>query len=135
MKRLIYIMLSLLLMAGCAPKDLSNVYKQISMNEAVEMMSEETDYIILDIRTKAEYEEKHIPDAICIPNEDIGTEPPDALIDKEQLIFVYCRSGNRSKKASQKLADMGYTNIMEFGGIKDWQGEVARPKAQILAML
>ena len=135
MKRLIYIMLSLLLMAGCAPKVLSNGYKQISMNEAVEMMSEETDYIILDVRTKAEYEEKHIPDAICIPNEDIGTEPPDALIDKEQLIFVYCRSGNRSKKASQKLADMGYTNIMEFGGIKDWQGEVARPKAQILAML
>lgn len=135
MKRLIYIMLSLLLMAGCAPKVLSNGYKQISMNEAVEMMSEETDYIILDIRTKAEYEEKHIPDAICIPNEDIGTEPPDALIDKEQLIFVYCRSGNRSKKASQKLADMGYTNIMEFGGINDWQGEVARPKAQILAML
>lgn len=135
MKRLIYIMLSLLLMAGCAPKVLSNGYKQISMNEAVEMMSEETDYIILDVRTKAEYEEKHIPDAICIPNEDIGTEPPDALIDKEQLIFVYCRSGNRSKKASQKLADMGYTNIMEFGGINDWQGEVARPKAQILAML
>ncbi len=135
MKRLIYIMLSLLLMAGCAPKVLSNGYKQISMNEAVEMMSEETDYIILDVRTKAEYEEKHIPDAICIPNEDIGTEPPDALIDKEQLIFVYCRSGNRSKKASQKLADMGYTNIMEFGGINDWQGEVARPKAQILTML
>ena len=80
--------------------------------------------MILDVRTQAEYEENHIPGAICIPNETIGTEQPEELPDLNQRILVYCRSGNRSKQASQKLADMGYTNILEFGGIIDWPGEV-----------
>lgn len=86
-------------------------------------MNEETDYIILDVRTQGEYESGHIPGAICIPNESIGDEHPELLPDKNQLILVYCRSGNRSKQAAQKLSQMGYTNIMEFGGINDWQGE------------
>ena len=87
------------------------------------MMEEETDYIILDVRTPEEYEEKHITGAVNLPNETIKTEEITQLPDKEQLILVYCRSGNRSKQASQKLADLGYTNIVEFGGIKDWTGE------------
>ena len=87
------------------------------------MMEEETDYIILDVRTPEEYEEKHITGAVNLPNETIGTEEIAQLPDKEQLILVYCRSGNRSKQASKKLADLGYTNIIEFGGIKDWTGE------------
>ena len=87
------------------------------------MMEEETDYIILDVRTTEEYEEKHITGAVNLPNETIKTEEITQLPDKEQLILVYCRSGNRSKQASQKLADLGYTNIVEFGGIKDWTGE------------
>ena len=66
--------------------------------------------------------EKHILNAICIPNETIDTEPPAELPDKDQLILVYCRSGNRSKQASEKLAAMGYTNIKEFGGINTWPG-------------
>ncbi|MBQ9959558.1 MAG: rhodanese-like domain-containing protein, partial [Oscillospiraceae bacterium] len=66
----------------------------------------------------------HIPGAICLPNELIGTQPPAELPDKAQLILVYCRSGNRSKQAAQKLFDMGYTNIVEFGGINSWPGEI-----------
>lgn len=98
-------------------------YTQISMEEAVAMMQEETGYIILDVRTAEEFAEKHIPNAINIPNEVIGTEEIAELPDKDQLILVYCRSGNRSKQASEKLAALGYTNIYEFGGINDWTGE------------
>lgn len=87
------------------------------------MMEEESNYIILDVRTEEEYNDKHIANAINIPNEAIGKEEIPELQDKEQLILVYCRSGNRSKQASQKLADLGYTNIVEFGGINDWTGE------------
>lgn len=97
---------------------------QISMNEAVDMMAKENNYIILDVRTKAEYKDGHIPEAICVPNETIGESAISELPDKEQIIFVYCRSGNRSKQASQKLANQGYTNIYEMGGIMDWRGEI-----------
>jgi len=97
-------------------------YECISQEEAHALMEDGTDCIILDVRTQEEYDEKHILNAICIPNETIGTEPPAELPDKEQLILVYCRSGNRSKQASEKLAAMGYTNIKEFGGINTWTG-------------
>ena len=79
---------------------------------------------MLDVRTQEEYNSGHIPGALCIPNEEILSTQPDELPDKEQLILVYCRSGNRSKQASEKLAAMGYTNIVEFGGIIDWDGEI-----------
>ena len=84
---------------------------------------EETGYIILDVRTAQEYCEKHIPGAINIANESIGTEEIPELPDKDQLILVYCRSGNRSKQASEKLVKLGYTNIVEIGGINSWPGE------------
>ena len=106
---------------GCGKKEMS--YTQISMEEAVSMMNTETDYIILDVRTPEEFADRHIPNAINIPNEVIGTEELAELPEKEQLILVYCRSGNRSKQASEKLVALGYTNIYEFGGINDWTGE------------
>ena len=106
---------------GCENKEMS--YTQISMEEAVSMMNTETDYIILDVRTPEEFADKHIPNAINIPNEVIGTEEIAELPDKDLLILVYCRSGNRSKQASEKLVALGYTNIYEFGGINDWTGE------------
>ncbi len=81
-------------------------------------------YIILDVRTGQEFASGHIPGAINIPNESIGSQAPAGLPDKNQLILVYCRSGNRSKQASKKLATLGYTNIVEFGGILDWPGQV-----------
>ena len=89
------------------------------------MMEEESGYIILDVRTAQEYGEKHIPGAINIANESIGTEDISELPDKDQLILVYCRSGNRSKQASEKLVKLGYTNIVEIGGINSWPGETA----------
>ena len=124
MRKRIPFLLSLLLLAGCAaPVDSEASYQQISMDEAIAIMESESDYIILDVRTTEEFADKHIPDAINIPNETIGTEDIPELPDKDQLILVYCRSGNRSKQASDKLVGLGYTNIVEFGGINDWPGE------------
>ena len=82
-----------------------------------------TKEIILDVRTAEEYSEKHIPGAINIPNKTIGADDIPELPDKDQLILIYCRSGNRSKQAADKLVKLGYTNIVEFGGINDWTGE------------
>ena len=124
MRRWIPFLLLLLFLAGCtASNEQENSYRQISMDEAVTMMEEESGYIILDVRTPEEFRERHIPNAINIPNETIGSEDIQELPDKDQLILVYCRSGNRSKQASEKLAALGYTNIVEFGGINDWPGE------------
>ena len=104
-------------------------YEQITQEEAARLMEAEKDYILLDVRTREEYAEAHIPGAVCVPNEEIGTEPPPELPDKDQLILIYCRSGRRSKEAAQKLFDMGYTNIYEFGGIIDWTGEIVTEDA------
>ena len=124
MKKIIPFLLSLLVLAGCAsPSVQENSYRQIGMDEAIELMENESDYIILDVRTAAEFSEKRIPGAINVPNESIGSDEIAELPDKEQLILVYCRSGNRSKQASEKLVKLGYTNIVEFGGINDWPGE------------
>ena len=124
MKKLIIFLLSLTLLTACAaPADKDISYRQITMDEAVVMMEEETGYVILDVRTPEEFAEKHIPGAINIPNETTGTDEITQLADKDQLILVYCRSGNRSKQASEKLAALGYSNIVEFGGINDWKGE------------
>ena len=124
MRRLISIVLLLFLLAGCtASNEQENSYRQISMDEAVTMMEEESGYIILDVRTPEEFRERHIPNAINIPNETIGSEDIQELPDRDQLILVYCRSGNRSKQASGKLAELGYTNIVEIGGINDWTGD------------
>ena len=89
-------------------------------------MNSEKDYIILDVRRPDEYSEGHITNAINIPNETIGDKEISMLPQKDQLILVYCRSGNRSKQASKKLADLGYTNIKEFGGINSWEGETVK---------
>ena len=132
MKKIFPLMLSLLLFAGCgtpavpqeAPKqEAPATYRQITMDEAIAMMASESNYIILDVRRADEFAEKHIPGAINVANESIGTEEIPELPNKGQLILVYCRSGNRSKNAAQKLANLGYTNIVEFGGIIYWPGE------------
>ena len=124
MKKLFSVIMVILLLAGCATPATDGSYRQITMDEAVAMMETETAYIILDVRTPSEYADKHIPGAINIPNETIGTAQIPELPDKDQLILVYCRSGNRSKQASEKLVALGYTNVVEFGGINDWPGEI-----------
>ena len=105
-------------------EDMFRSYTKISQDEAKEMMEREDGHIIVDVRRQDEFETGHIPGAICIPNESIGTEQPEELPDLDQIILVYCRSGNRSKQAGQKLFDMGYTNVYEFGGIIDWTGGI-----------
>ena len=123
MRKLLSVFLAAILLVGCSvPKETAS-YRQISMDEAITMMEEESGYIILDVRTPEEFADKHIPGAVNIPNETIGTEEIPELPDKDQLILVYCRSGNRSKQASEKLAALGYTNVVEFGGINSWPGE------------
>ena len=129
MKRIMPLLMALLLLAGCGAQSEESTYRQVNAEEADSMMEEESGYIILDVRTAQEYSEKHIPGAINIPNETIGTEDIPELPDKEQLILVYCRSGNRSKQASEKLVKLGYTNIVEFGGINDWTGETVSGEA------
>ena len=124
MKKMIVLLLSVFLLLGCASEPSVHTYRQIGMEEAITMMEQESDYIILDVRRIDEFAEKHIPGAINIPNEEIGEDPIPQLPDKDQLILVYCRSGNRSKQASEKLVALGYTNVVEFGGIIDWPGEV-----------
>lgn len=101
-----------------------NSYEQISQEEAKQLMEENPDCVILDVRTEAEYETGHIPNAICIPNETIKEDVEEQLPDKTQLILVYCRSGNRSKQAAEKLVNLGYENIKEFGGINTWVYEI-----------
>ena len=97
---------------------------QIDAEQAKTLMDTETDYIILDVRTEEEYNEGHIPNAILIPNTEIRERAELELTDQDQLILVYCRSGNRSRQAANKLVDLGYTNIYDFGGIIDWPYEI-----------
>lgn len=114
-------------LAGEIPGDEKQAeYTSISMEEAKEAFAAPGDYIILDVRRADEFAEGHIPGAINVSNEDIVDECPAELPDLEQVIYVYCRSGRRSKEASSKLAALGYTNIYEFGGILDWDGEIEK---------
>lgn len=127
LKRIITLILSALLLSSCSPESGIDIgYRQISMDDALRMMSSEIGYIILDVRTAEEYNEGHIPGAINVPNESIGNSEIPELPDKSQHILVYCRSGRRSKEAAEKLVKLGYTNVSEFGGIIDWKGEIAK---------
>ena len=128
---ILFIAAILFLLTGCASRGqvmdgdgMLNSYKQISQEQAKEMMEKDDGHVVVDVRRQDEYDAGHIPGAILIPNESIGTERPEELPDPDQIILVYCRSGNRSKQAAQKLFDMGYRNIYEFGGITDWTGEI-----------
>lgn len=131
MKRMMLMLLLLLLLTGCSGKktvmdgdDMIQVYHKITQDTAKEMMTRDDGHVIVDVRRQDEYDAGHIPGAILIPNESIGTEQPKELPDLDQIILIYCRSGNRSKQASDKLIRMGYTNIYDFGGINTWTGEI-----------
>ena len=129
MKRLAIIFFAIIVfLSGCAqPSGGSPAsYKQITQEEAKEMMTKNDIHIIVDVRRQDEYDEGHIIGAILIPNESILDKQPEELPDLDQIILVYCRTGRRSKEASQKLADIGYTNVYEFGGIETWTGEIVK---------
>ena len=126
MKKLIFLLLAVMLLTACGQdrgNDQEAVYLNITAEEAKQIMDNEEGYIILDVRTREEYDQGHIPGAIVISHEEIAEKAEDVLTDKDQLILVYCRSGRRSKIAAEALVELGYTNIREFGGISDWPYE------------
>ena len=122
MKKLMILLIVLLTVSGCGTRAQETVlgYQQITAEEAKNMIDELDGEIILDVREQDEYDEKHIPGAVLFPVGMIDAETADGVIpEKDTVILVYCRSGNRSKTASSKLAELGYTQVYEFGGIKD----------------
>ena len=127
MKKLIFLLLAVMMLTACGQDKENNqgaVYVNITAEEAKQIMDTEEGYIILDVRTQEEYDQGHIPGAIVISYEEIEEKAEEVLMDKDQLILVYCRSGRRSKIAAEALVELGYTNIKEFGGIIDWPYEV-----------
>ena len=127
MKKLVFLLLAVMLLTACGQdkeNDQGAVYVNITPEEAKQIMDSEEGYIILDVREQDEYDAGHIPGAILIPYTQIDEKANEVLPDKEQLILVYCRSGRRSKIAAEALAELGYSNIKEFGGIIDWPYEV-----------
>ena len=127
MKKLVFLLLAVMLLTACGQdkeNDQGAVYVNITAEEAKQIMDSEEGYIILDVRAQEEYDESHIPGAILIPHTEIEARAEEVLTDKDQLILVYCRSGRRSKIAAEALAELGYTNIKEFGGIIDRPYEV-----------
>lgn len=127
MKRLLPLFIAVLLVfTGCGEKenDMKNTYEKISMSEGLKRMESDEGYILLDVRRADEFAAGHIPGAVNLPNEQIGKAEIPSLPDKNQTIYIYCRSGNRSKQAADKLLSLGYTNLIEFGGILDYTGEL-----------
>ena len=130
---------SLALLSGCAlsktkkdtPEDMTGKaayqYHKISAEEAYEMMASQ-EVVVVDVRTREEYDGGHIENAVLVPNESIGSEMPDALPDKEATLLVYCRSGRRSKDAAQKLLALGYQSVYDFGGVIDWPYELVKER-------
>ena len=123
---IVVIIAAVLLFTGCKNAKHSASYKQISQQEAKQMM-DSGNVIVLDVREKDEYDAGHIADAVLLPVGTIGENSAAEVIpQKDSTVLVYCRSGNRSKTASQKLADLGYTQVFEFGGINTWPYEVEK---------
>ena len=124
---MLLISLSLFGMTACGSENgKSSTYEQITAEQAKKIMDNEQDYIIIDARTEEEFAEGHIENAILIPEYEIKDRAEKELPDKEQLILVYCRSGRRSKIASEELVKLGYTNVKEFGGIIDWPYDIVK---------
>ena len=129
MRKIVSVCLAALLclfsVAGCAQQEVNevNTYQQITAQEAKKLMDTQTDYVIIDARTEEEFTAGHIENAILIPEYEIAERAEQELPQKDALILVYCRSGRRSKIASEELVKLGYTNVKEFGGIIDWPYE------------
>ena len=105
-----------------------SMYINITPDDAKKIMDSGEDYVLLDVREKDEYDAGHIPGAILIPHGEISERAENVIVNKDVQILVYCRSGRRSKIASESLLELGYTNIKEFGGIIDWQYEITDPQ-------
>ena len=127
---------SLALLSGCAlsrakedkAEDMPDkaAYQKISAEEAYEMMASQEIVVVVDVRTREEYDGGHIENAVLVPNESIGSEMPESLPDKDATLLIYCRSGRRSKDAAQKLLALGYQSVYDFGGVIDWPYELVK---------
>ena len=135
MKNIIFVLFLCMIFSSCGTANKSaspdgeggkSSYIRISQEEAKKMMEADDGHVIVDVRRADEYASGHIPGAILVPNESIGTEKPAELPDLDQIILVYCRSGNRSAQAAKKLADLGYKNVYDFGGIMSWTGDIVK---------
>lgn len=134
MKKLIFlILIPILFLTSCKTKEIKskeakvNTFKSVPMEEGLKLMANGKDFILLDVRTLEEYADGHIPGALQLTNETFTKQDAENLLkDKAQTIYVYCRSGRRSKQSSQKLVDFGYTNVIEIGGILDYSGVVEK---------
>ena len=124
MKKIIFVLLLLLLLTGCGKKEaVPLTYTQITQEEAKKMMDTQ-DVIIIDVREPDEYNSGHILNAVLLPVGTINEKTAEEVIpSKDSVVLVYCRSGNRSKTASDALVQLGYTNVYEFGGIITWPYE------------
>lgn len=129
------VIVSMLVFADCGAKENKKAseknadgsFVSVSMAEGINMINDDSDYVLIDARRPEEYNEGHIPGAVLLTNETFTKEDAGELLkDKNQRIYVYCRSGRRSKQASQKLVDFGYTNVVEIGGILDYKGKVEK---------
>ena len=116
-----------LLCAGCAG---GKAYRELSMEEAADWMEQQSGYLLVDVRTREEFESGHIPGAILLPIEDIREGKVDALTEREQTLLLYCRTGRRAEDAAEILSKMGYRNVCTIGGIFDWPGEVVTGNEQ-----
>ncbi len=124
LKRMVIMACCLLILNGCAAPQKAAEYKRITAEEAKQVLDTKQGAIILDVRTQEEYDQGHIPNALLIPNTDISKQADTMLPDKNATILVYCRSGNRSKSASEELLAMGYTKVYDFGGINNWPYDI-----------
>ena len=131
-KLLILCMTFLCILTGCGNTDSAknteqnSSYQQVSMEEGLELMKEDSGYILLDVRRDDEFEEGHIPGAINVPLSTLGPDVAVTLTDKSAPVFVYCRSGRRSQTAGEKLVSFGYSDVTNIGGILDYAGELEK---------
>ena len=107
-------------------KTADTAYEKISAQTGKEMIAENSKIVLIDVRTKSEYDSGHISGSILIPHDEIAEKIKDAVPDKDTPIIVYCRSGNRSKTASDTLIELGYSQIFDMGGIVDWPYETTK---------
>jgi phage shock protein E len=118
------ICLLLLLLSSCSKQPGSGEYQKIDAEQAKSIMDQEEDIVILDVRTKAEYDQGYIANAVLIPDTSLKDEVEEKIPDKNTKILIYCRSGRRSAQAAKQLIEMGYTDVLDFGGIIDWPYEI-----------
>jgi len=97
---------------------------KISAETAKEMLDQNSEIILVDVRTKSEYDEGHIEGALLLPLDTISEDAQDKIPNKNKIYIIYCRSGNRSNTASNLLTSMGYAFVYDMGGIIDWPYEI-----------